>query len=294
MTNPEFSHEFDILYNNIMSNSAPGLTEYEKSVFLTKAQEEIVKNYFTSMAGGNKYQQGFDDSNKRQIDFSTLMVDRICPLKEPVPLSGSVMDGMYQIFLDGNKYGTAPEAVIWGDKKFIKEILFIVSERVYIKSKNDKPSVYYQVVPIKLSELQEKLKKPYNRPLKREVWRIVETFNQEADNIVEDSSSITPNETGFRFILHDEDRTYLVPGGFEIETEDDIAAFYFITYVMRPQPIILTALTGTLSIRGKKECSECTLNEELHPEILQRAVELAKSAYIGDLNSTVELGKRSE
>lgn len=294
MTNPEFSHEFDILYNNIMSNSAPGLTEYEKSVFLTKAQEEIVKNYFTSIAGGNKYQQGFDDSHKRQIDFSTLMVDRICPLKEPAPLSGSVMDDMYHIFLDGNKYGTAPEAVILGDKKFIKEILFIVSERVYIKSKNDKPSVYYQVVPIKLSELQEKLKKPYNRPLKREVWRIVETFNQEDDNIVEDSSSITPNETGFRFILHDEDSTYLVPGGFEIETKDDIAAFYFITYVMRPQPIILTALTGTLSIRGKQEYSECTLNEELHPEILQRAVELAKSAYIGDLNSTVELGKRSE
>lgn len=40
--------------------------------------------------------------------------------------------------------------------------------------------------------------------------------------------------------------------------------------------------------------STSELNSELHPEILQRAVELAKSAYIGDLNSTVELGKRSE
>ena len=38
----EFSAEFDILYNNIMSNIAPGLTEYEKSVFLTQAQEQLV------------------------------------------------------------------------------------------------------------------------------------------------------------------------------------------------------------------------------------------------------------
>lgn len=37
MTLQEFSDEFDVLYNNIMSNQAPGLDEYEKSVFLTKA-----------------------------------------------------------------------------------------------------------------------------------------------------------------------------------------------------------------------------------------------------------------
>ena len=46
MTIKEFSDEFDTLYNNIMSNQAPGIDEYEKSVFLTRAQEEIIKNYF--------------------------------------------------------------------------------------------------------------------------------------------------------------------------------------------------------------------------------------------------------
>ena len=56
MTANEFSQEFDILYNNIASNQAPGLTEYEKSVFLTKAQDEIIKNYFTGKPNGNKYQ----------------------------------------------------------------------------------------------------------------------------------------------------------------------------------------------------------------------------------------------
>ena len=47
MTLQEFSLEFDILYNNITSNSAPPLNEYEKSVFLTMAQLEIVKELYS-------------------------------------------------------------------------------------------------------------------------------------------------------------------------------------------------------------------------------------------------------
>lgn len=46
MNNAEFSKEFDILYNNIMSNAAPGLDEYEKSVFLTNAQEGFIKDLY--------------------------------------------------------------------------------------------------------------------------------------------------------------------------------------------------------------------------------------------------------
>lgn len=37
MTNKEMSDQFDLLYNNITSNQAPGLNEFDKSVFLTKA-----------------------------------------------------------------------------------------------------------------------------------------------------------------------------------------------------------------------------------------------------------------
>ena len=70
MTLQEFNTNFDLLYNNIASNQAPGLDEYEKSVFLTNAQLELVKNYFNPK--GNKYQEGFDQSPKRQLDFSTI------------------------------------------------------------------------------------------------------------------------------------------------------------------------------------------------------------------------------
>jgi len=63
MTIQEFSSEFDVQYNNIASNAAPGLDEYEKSVLLTRAQDELIKNYFNPK--GNKYQEGFDASPKR-------------------------------------------------------------------------------------------------------------------------------------------------------------------------------------------------------------------------------------
>lgn len=47
MTSSEFSNEFDILYNNIMSNQAPGLNGYEKSVLLTQAQESLLLDIYT-------------------------------------------------------------------------------------------------------------------------------------------------------------------------------------------------------------------------------------------------------
>ena len=71
MTNTEFSNEFDVLYNSITSNQAPGLDEYEKSVFLTKAQSEILREYFNSRVDGTN--GGFDGSQKRQYDFSFLI-----------------------------------------------------------------------------------------------------------------------------------------------------------------------------------------------------------------------------
>ena len=44
----EFSTEFDILYNNIMSNMAPAVGSYEKSVFLTQAQEMTVISVYNN------------------------------------------------------------------------------------------------------------------------------------------------------------------------------------------------------------------------------------------------------
>jgi len=71
MTTSEFKNEFQIHYNAIASQSAPGLDDYEISLFLTKAQLEIVKNYYSAL--GNKYKKGFEGSEKRRVDLKELV-----------------------------------------------------------------------------------------------------------------------------------------------------------------------------------------------------------------------------
>lgn len=61
MSNEEFSNEFDILYNNISSNQAPGLDEYEKSVFLTNAQDSIILEMAT---GKNMIGESFEKTEE--------------------------------------------------------------------------------------------------------------------------------------------------------------------------------------------------------------------------------------
>lgn len=68
MTNPEFENEFDILFNNIMSNQAPGLDSYEKSVFLTQAKEQLFISYYS---GKNSNGESFEETEEFRRYLST-------------------------------------------------------------------------------------------------------------------------------------------------------------------------------------------------------------------------------
>lgn len=85
ISNGEILNRFDVLYNNIMSDSAPGLDAYEKSVFWNKATLEVLKNHLNPK--GNKYTEGFDFSSKRQIEFSSLVKNDIFPMKRDDKMS---------------------------------------------------------------------------------------------------------------------------------------------------------------------------------------------------------------
>lgn len=239
MNHTEFSNEFDVLYNNIMSNAAPGLNEYEKSVFLTKAQEEIVKNYFNPK--GNKYQEGFDGSAKRQIDFSGLISVAQITSAESSQITFDLRAKVYRL----------------------PEDLFLMINESVTTSTGIK-----QIIPIRYDEYTRLMSKPYKEPLKYQAWRIV--------------TQGTGNENVLSEII--------VRSGETITN-------YKVRYVRRPQPIILVDLDsdyGDLTINGVSTVSECELNPLVHEEILQRAVELAKIAYIGDANSAITAGQRSE
>lgn len=87
----EFSNTFDTLLNSYNNQAAFGegssradiaLDEYEKSVLLTHAQDIVVKQYFDRTL--NPQGQGFDDSVRRQIDFSALIANKSIKVKKPV------------------------------------------------------------------------------------------------------------------------------------------------------------------------------------------------------------------
>tara|TARA_R110002050_G_scaffold267498_1_gene409190 strand:+ start:14791 stop:15537 length:747 start_codon:yes stop_codon:yes gene_type:complete len=73
MNTVEFSNEFDILYDNVATKGAPGIDLYEKSVYLTTAQLELVKNYYDPKS--NRKQVGFERSEKRRVDLKELIRD---------------------------------------------------------------------------------------------------------------------------------------------------------------------------------------------------------------------------
>lgn len=240
--NDELTNGFDILYNNISSNASPGLNEYEKSVILTKAQIEVLKNYFNPK--GNKYKEGFDGSQKRQIDFSNLI--KVVKPEE----SNSLMNSVQKMDERSTLY-EVPEDVLF----VLNETANVVYDGKY-KHKVD-------IVPLRYDEYSMMVSKPFKQPYKHQGWRMINATSQRLVEVI-------------------------VKEGAEISD-------YTMRYVRYPRPIILIDLEDEeLSIQGENKVSECELDRSLVDEILQRAVEIAKGAYTGDLGTVVQLGQRSE
>ena len=153
MDTDEFSNNFDVLYNNLMSNAAPGINEYEKSVLLTKAQDETLKSYFNPQ--GNKYKEGFDGSAKRQIDFSGLISVKECTLIE-------------------GQGGFDLRAVLY---RMPDDVFLVINETLTTNTG------VKQVIPIKYDEYSRLMSKPYKEPLKYQAWRLV-TEGSGSENII--------------------------------------------------------------------------------------------------------------
>lgn len=287
MTLQEMSNEFDVLYNNAMSNQAPGIDEYEKSLFLTKAQSEIVKAYFDPR--GNKFQEGYDNGEKRQYDFS--MITRHTNLT-PVA-SGEKL------------HPFDPRAYMY---QMPANVFLVLNEQIreYDEDTNSEVEYLYRVLPIDYNQYAMKMSKPFKFPPKEVVWRLI-TTEQEGNDA---SLGYSICEIIGRF---KNPYPYYTTGHVQITHPT-----YFMRYVIKPTPIILTDLSdayGNITIDGhnghysanvsapdRDPLAEqgggvkCILPPEIHTEIVQRAVELAKATYdpqmvqattgIGNLSST--------
>ena len=170
MSVEEMDNMFDVLYNNITSNQAPGLNAYEKSVFLTKGQDEILKNYFNPKSKGNTTQDGFDGSAKRQVDFSMLT---------SVETKSTGFENPLFDTRENTKSVDLPS-----------KLMFAINEVVEV-ARNNKP-VILQVIPIKFDEYSRLMCKPYKRPLKYQAWRLTNnSTSNKADIVIGPSDILT-------------------------------------------------------------------------------------------------------
>ena len=170
MSVEEMDNMFDVLYNNITSNQAPGLNAYEKSVFLTKGQDEILKNYFNPKSKGNTTQDGFDGSVKRQVDFSMLT---------SVEIKSSGFENPLFDTRENTKSVDLPS-----------KLMFAINEVVEVT--RDTKKVILQVIPIKFDEYSRLMCKPYKRPLKYQAWRLTNNnTSNKADIVIGPSDTLT-------------------------------------------------------------------------------------------------------
>lgn len=221
MTTQEFSIEFDILYNNLASNAAPPLNEYEKSVFLTKAQSDIVLELYS---GRNNLGLSYESA-------------------EEVRKYLSVLNTKKEHFLTMANFLEYPT-----------DILF--RTRMEFQRDGMKP------IPVILVS-QDDIARISNNPFKN-------------------------GDSNRRIIAVETE------GGINFISPLSLSGTLFIYGIKKPNPIILDDILDLkLTIDGthvaKQDDNETTLSnsqtselpEILHSAILDRAVLLAKQAYIG-------------
>jgi hypothetical protein len=112
MNNKEFSIEFDILYNNLISNKAPGLNEYEKSVCLTQAQEFTI----LSLYGGSSVKISFENTEEVRRALDALVNTKVYS-NQVDGYTGLVSESKFYSLPDDLWFITYEEATIESDKQ---------------------------------------------------------------------------------------------------------------------------------------------------------------------------------
>ena len=100
MSTQEFSYAFDTLLNSYALKAQFGetsiatisLDEYEKSVFLTKAQEEIIVNLYN---GRNAYGEAFETTEEMRRYLETLVQTKVYSIEEKSEGTGVSEDSIF-------------------------------------------------------------------------------------------------------------------------------------------------------------------------------------------------------
>ena len=148
MTAKEMRYEFDLLYNNIMSNMAPGLDDYEVSLFLTQAQEQIVSQLYE----GSNLKFGFESSESNRRILASLICSYSQNVSDPQVLGKFLQ---YFVSLPSDLWVLIEEHVNMADTDCCKG-----------SNKN------VVIVPVKYDEVNRILLNPFRCPNSKRVLRL--------------------------------------------------------------------------------------------------------------------------
>lgn len=161
MTNQELKQEFLISYNAIASNSAPGIDDYELSVYLTRAQLELVKNYYDPLS--NRKQKGFEATEKRRRDLNQLVKDykTITTVMNSSNINSEA------------KYYMLPN-----------DLFLIVNEKAKIISEDCYNNKTLNIKPMSYDEYDLQINNPFEKPDSKTAWRL-DISNIQNNKVVE-------------------------------------------------------------------------------------------------------------
>jgi len=184
MTATEFKEAFNTLYNNINSMASPGFDDYEISLLLTLAQEELVKNY--DDPDSNDKREGFEGSTKRRIDLKEL-----------------IRNYKTSNTLSNQNYTMSPNSVVF---QIPTDVFLIKQESAKIESNCQVGKALrfdtVTVIPKTYDEYNKQIKNPFKKPNKNKVWRLDYNSSEPGTNIVELISDRQISEYQMRYLKY--------------------------------------------------------------------------------------------
>ncbi len=160
MTLSDFSNGFDTLLNSYsatanfgeeISRQTIALDEYEKSVFLTKAQEELALSLYT---GKNPYGESFESTEEIRRDLANLVTETYL---YPITNTNGIPLGITST----SKFFTLPE-----------DLWFITMESVLVEKGKCNKAMRLNVYPVKQDEYQAIKDNPFRGANDRRALRL--------------------------------------------------------------------------------------------------------------------------
>lgn len=186
MTTEEFSDAFDTLVNSAANvdnlgsiDSTLKFDEYEKSYFLTKAQEEVVRELYT---GKNRFGESFEKTEELRRLLNNLIVTHKQPLSEENYNNLALTDKSYLI-------------------PIFDDVMYIIYEAVRLK--DDSLGCYsgtvVNVQPITHDEYNKIKDNPFRGPTRYKALRL-DTNDNQPTNCVEIISKYSCDEYIVRYL----------------------------------------------------------------------------------------------